>query len=78
MNNPSIKLYKNYEEDLSKELEKSCKVSFETKTPLEQKSDNSSNEEPKINEDLKKAGNIIWSFWKIKKENKEGKYNFLQ
>jgi hypothetical protein len=48
----SKKLYKNYEEDLSKELEKSCKVSFETKTPLEQKSDNSSNEEPKINEDL--------------------------
>ena len=69
MNDPSKKLYKNYEEDLSKELENSCKVSNKTKTPLEQKLDNSSNEEPKINEDLKKAGNIIWSFWKIKKEN---------
>ena len=64
----SKKLYKKYEEDLSKELEKSCKVSEETKILLEQKLHNS-NEEPKINEDLKKAGNIIWSFWKIKKEN---------
>jgi hypothetical protein len=64
-------LDKNYEEDLSKELEKSCKVSKETKLSLEQKSDSDSDtdEKSEISEDFKNSGNIIWSFWKIKKEN---------